>query len=103
MYKLYVKLLKGALQKLKRGETYFVCHAIQEVADESTNEKEQTAAKELVTFIMVRLDGCNTVSSWLRKQGICLADLTPTTMAEYRIRWVESMIEKYSDKPVRAK
>lgn len=51
-------------------------------------------------IIRERLDGCTTVWSWLKLNGV-LADSEYTTLylphcLEYRLRWVDSLIEEFS-------
>jgi hypothetical protein len=82
----YQKALTKAREHIASGDHNHICIALLQYPN----------TKRLLKSISESLDGCNSVKYWLRCQGVPLKDLTPEAMREYRLRWIDKMIEDFA-------
>ena len=108
---IYVQLLKSAKRRIQSGETY-ICLAVKDESAAIWRCRESEAAMRIVHWInahIVAPEGWKSnyglafgeyagVKEWLELQpGVNPDDLTAENMREYRLRWLDYMIEQWED------
>lgn len=102
---LAVEILKDARGRVQRRQESWVCCAIGDVSDIADiqifkrrypqSTERENIGKALKNEIQRRLDGCVFVTGWLRDQGIDEVLVYDEDNArQYRLRWIDSMIEE---------
>ena len=103
------KAMRKAVERLSTGRVKdynsrwfmneFICHAIED-ANLSTNPYTYTdAAKRAKSAIQARLEGCQTMDSWLiNKKGVPPEDITFARMQAHRHKWLKMLIKEYETK-----
>lgn len=112
MESIEVSLLKRARKLIENGKETFLCLAIDAVADED-NSSVRCAIWWLRDRILRALNGKLTVDCWLQQNVTAYAEWRATftddigvvnylhpeyikTMKQYRLRWIDALIEEYS-------
>lgn len=87
---------RDAVPLIKSGRISWICWAVQESAG-VTSLKRAAAAEAAVQIIQQRLRGNGTVEGWLMGHAdVDMDDLTKENCREYRLRWVQSLIQEFS-------
>lgn len=97
-----IRLLKIAREEIKNNEGFLVCASISmAVADKyredfsaASVDRWDKAREYLDSWITLSLDNKVTVRSWLVSQGISSKHIEPQALREYRLRWIDNMIEE---------
>lgn len=85
-----VRALRAARERIEHNNNHLVCYAL----EDSREDKEGLVRKE----IHRRLGTHDFVNDWLYKEhGIPWALFTDENMRIYRLRWIDSLIEEYSN------
>lgn len=89
----FIEILKLARKRIVCHQSEYVCNAI-------THTRHPNAAL-LTTEITHRLEGYYTVFAWLKNQGVFNGieypfDYWEPHSREYRLRWIDSLIEEFS-------
>lgn len=87
---LLLKVLNAAKPHLEQEA--FVCCAA--TAARRAGEIMHSEEDAFVAFIMGRLEGSYTVTSWLERQGFETKSVSWEDKLAYRHRWIDSMIEE---------
>lgn len=76
----------------------YICHAIEDGNPGKGAFMYTDAAMRARTVIHKRLEGCETLQSWLLKKGIHSTDLTFDRMQAHRHKWLKMLIKEYETK-----
>lgn len=104
MSALHVKELKRAYSRIASRECDYICDALRKPISERriTNfsycDIWNPVALEIKYVIEDALCGSFSVHLWLRDQGIETGPNDSNLMREYRLEWIERMIEYWKDK-----
>ena len=102
------KAMRKAVERLAKGSgkdytsrwfmNEFICHAIEDGNPGKGTFMYTDAAMRARTAIHKRLEGCETLESWLLKKGIPSTDLTFDRMQAHRHKWLKMLIKEYETK-----
>ena len=100
--------MRKAVERLAKGSgkdytsrwfmNEFICHAIEDGNPGKGRFMYTDAAMRARTAIHKRLEGCETLESWLLKKGIPSTDLTFDRMQAHRHKWLKMLIKEYETK-----
>ena len=76
----------------------FICHAIEDGNPGKGAFVYTDAAMRARTAIHKRLEGCETLESWLLKKGVPPADITFDRLQAHRHKWLKMLIKEYETK-----
>lgn len=94
--KKWVKILKAARKRIESGEDRFICCAIVACGVGLFSFIYAGAKRELRQEIGERLGGSYSVESWLVSEHTDLYDSFEDDFKQYRLAWIDSMIEEFS-------
>lgn len=91
------QLIRKAKKSLSRhlccGRESWVCEAIKSSA---VTDEDRKNANQIIKNIQRAIGGSNyTVLHWLQSQEIDDHEATPEQIQDYRLRWMDAMINKY--------
>lgn len=86
-------LLRRAKKRIKDGDNTFICLALIDCA--VTRQENQTVQK-IVSKIDSAIGTCGSVTGWLVNfQGVPDEQINEHTAREYRLRWLDHLIQTY--------
>lgn len=97
-----INLLEMARDEIRCYATLFVCIAIDNAVaekygddfSEASVDRWDAARSYLQEWITSSLCACITVRSWLGTQGIPSKRIAQDALRDYRLRWIDNMIEE---------
>lgn len=104
MNKLKISLLKQARKSILSKKEQFICIALDEAANKSSNVQAYKAAKSLQAYIHKAMTGSYTLESWilytakhLGKKRDRLLLITDEFMLNARVQWIDWIIEQLKE------
>lgn len=92
-----VRLLRRARKALEKRTSLGLCSALHAVYRYGCSNDEERAYYALLSRIRRSISGYTFVDGWLHNvHGVPACLLTYENMREYRLRWVDALIEEYS-------
>ena len=92
-------IFKKAKVILEQGRCDYICTALRWTLPHGVLEgsKEHRAYKHAKAIVMKRLEGRNSLESWLKKKGFC-TKLTPELfqkLRNHRLQWLDLLIAEF--------
>lgn len=97
----HVLELKKARKRIKNLEDRYICDALRmRYGDKSYvyGSPWNKEAKEIKDEINIAISNVFSIVDWLNLQGFKTGDNYSSEMREYRIAWIDNMIEYWKDK-----
>lgn len=96
-FALKIQILNLAKKRLKSENSHYVCHAIRDSTAYSIDHDKIDIAKaksDLLRYISKELENHYTLGIWIKDNR---PDFQLNALTEYRIQWIDWMIEQYED------